>query len=166
MSSVRPNLRLIDDNGELTEYSCPNCTGMEHELKELERKFRAQSRELGLLRADKDAEARAHESWPTLMRLYIYWQEETGHKRARWTPDKFWQALKLWQEYGTGNIAAAISGIAYQPNFTELKNGKTEVHDSWKLLFRDSTTLERYIKRRPNNWVLPRQFSLGASSED
>lgn len=153
-----PNLRLIDENGELTPYSCPNCGGMEHELKELERKFRAQSRELGLLRADKDAEARAHESWPTLMKLHIHWQEATGHIKARWTPDKFWQALSLWQEFGTKNIAAGIAGISYEPNSTVLRNGKTETYDSWKLLFRDSTTLERYIKRRPKDWVLPQQF--------
>lgn len=158
MAISKPNLRLIDEKGEVTEYSCPNCAGMEHELKELERKFRAQSRELGLLRSDKDAEARAHESWPILMKLHIYWQEKTGHLKARWVSDKFWQALPLWQEFGTGNIAAGIAGIAYQPNSTRLRNGKIEVHDSWKLLFRDSTTLERYIKRRPKDWILPQQF--------
>jgi hypothetical protein len=158
-ASPASHLRLIDTfTGEITEYACNNCAGKEHELKELERKFRAQSRELGLLRADKDAEARAHESWPTLMKLHIHWQEKTGHSKARWTTDKFWQALSLWQEFGTKNVAAGIAGIAYQPNSTLLRNGKTEVHDTWKLLFRDSTTLERYIKRRPKDWILPQQF--------
>ena len=108
---------------------------------------------------DKDAEARANEAWPTIMALHDYWRVQTGHKRARWTPDKFWMAWPLWTEFKTGNCAAGIAGIAHEPNRKLLKNGRWEMFDSWKLLFRDSVTLERYIKRRPVDWTLPERFA-------
>jgi hypothetical protein len=152
------HLRLVDQNGEVSEFACPNCQAKDDEYDELLRKFRSQSRELAELRRDKAREAREHKAWPTLQALFDYWRELTGHAKAKWTPDRFWHALTLWSDFGTGNCAAGIAGIAYQPNRKQMKNGKWEVYDSWELLFRETGTLERYIKRRPEGWELPELF--------
>jgi hypothetical protein len=137
------------------EIACPSCQRKEDELAELLRKFRGQSRELAELRRDKDTQARADQAWPILLSLFDYHRVLTGHKRARWTSDRFWCALGIWREFGTGNCAAGIAGIAYEPNCKQLKNGRIEVFDSWELLFRNSGTFERYCRRRPKDWVCP-----------
>lgn len=159
------HLRLLDENGEVTEFACPNCRAVGDEYDELLRKFRSQSRELAELRRDRAAEAREHEAWPTLRALFDYWREQTGHAKAKWTADRFWDALNLWKEFGTGNVAAGIAGIGYQPNRKQLQNGKMEVFDSWELLFRKADTLERYIKRRPAEWELPELFKKMMSAK-
>lgn len=152
------HLRLVDQNGEVSEFACPNCQAKDDEFDELLRKFRSQSRELAELRRDRAREAREHEAWPTLKALFDYWREQTGHAKAKWTADRFWHALTLWSDFGTGNCAAGIAGIAHDPNRKQMKNGKWETFDSWELLFRETGTLERYIKRRPVDWVLPDLF--------
>jgi hypothetical protein len=125
--------------------------GLEHDVRSWARRYAE-------LQRDKNAEARAHDSWPTLSALFTYWRQLTGHGRARWTGDRFWLALPLWQTFGTGNCAAGVAGIAHDPNRKPMKNGKVEVFDSFELLFRNAGTLERYIRRRPRGWVLPPQF--------
>lgn len=152
-------LRLVDEHGELTEHSCRHCAAKEHELSELTRKMRGLARELGELRRNREEEARQHQAWPTLLALWDYYRQLTGHTKARWTAERFWVALALWRAFGTGNIAAGIAGIAYDANRRELKNGKIEVYDSWELLLRNADTLERYIRRRPKDWTLPPQFA-------
>lgn len=159
MAAAAKHLRLLDaETGEITEFACAHCKGKEDEVKELLKKFRGQSRELAELRRDKDAEARAHQAWPLLGALFLYWQELTGHTKAKWEPGRFWDALPLWKTFGTGNCAAAIAGLAFDANRKPMKNGKIEVYDSWELLFRNAGTLERYIKRRPTDWELPDRF--------
>jgi hypothetical protein len=152
---VRQLYAVDPQTGEISEYACVSCQRKEDELAELWRKFRGQSRELAELRRDRDAEARAHRAWPVLLMLFDYYKVLTGHGRARWTPDRFWCALGLWREFGSGNCAAGIAGIAYDPNRKQLKNGRFEVFDSWELLFRNSGTFERYCRRRPKDWVCP-----------
>jgi hypothetical protein len=160
VSAAKKHLRLLDtETGEVTEFACAHCKGKEDELVELTRKMRGLARELGELRRDRDTEAREHEAWPMLLGLFGYWQELTGHTRARWEQGRFWLALPLWKIFGTGNIAAAIAGLAYDANSKPLKNGKIEVYDSWELLFRNAGTLERYMKRRPKSWELPERFA-------
>jgi hypothetical protein len=158
MASAAKHLRLVDENGEITEFACPHCKHKEDEMTELLKKFRGQSRELAELRRDKDAEARAHDAWPTLTALFMLWRKETGHAKAKWGQGRFWDALPLWKAFGTGNFAAGIAGIAFDPNRKPMKNGTVEVFDSWELLVRNAGTLERYIKRRPSDWVLPAEF--------
>lgn len=157
---VQPQGEIIDpDTGEITEFACKSCQGKEHELTELQRKMRGMARELGELRRDKDLEAREHEAWPILLKLFDYWSELTGHTKAQWSSDRFWCALPLWKVKGTGNCAAAIAGIAYDPNTKPRKNGGQEIYDSWELVFKNMGALERYIRRRPRTWTLPEHLA-------
>ena len=153
------HLRLVDEEGNVTEFSCPHCAGKEHELKELERKMRGLARELGELRRDKDAEARAHRAWPTAVALWEYWVELTGHTRAKWTTDRFWILLPQLRDFGAKNCAAAIAGIAYNPNEKLQRNGKMELYDDWATCFGSAGKVERYIKRRAAGWQLPESLA-------
>jgi len=151
------HLRIIDEQGEILDQ-CPECNGKDHELRELQRKMKGMARELGELRAERNREALEHKAWPFLVRLFQLWQQECKHPRSRWSPTRFWAALHLFDTWGPANFAAAIAGIAYQPNARQLKNGKWEIYDSWELLTRDNGTFERYMKRRPRGWQCPMQF--------
>jgi hypothetical protein len=152
------HLRIIDDQGEVTEFACPHCQHKEDELAELVRKFRGQSRELAELRRDKDAEARAHEAWPTAIKLFDYWKLLTKHSKAKWSEDRFWVLLPSLKNFGAGNCAAAIAGIAHDPNTRVQRNGKTERYDDFATCFGSAGRVERYAKRRPKDWTLPEQF--------
>jgi hypothetical protein len=154
MASPAPRLEVVRAPDEVS----PEAQAMLDVIAGLERDVRGWAKRFAELQRDKNAEARAHDSWPKIMLLFRYWQEMTGHTRARWTGDRFWLALPLWQEFGTGNCAAGVAGIAHDPNRKPMKNGKVEVYDGWDLLFRSTATLERYIVRRPRGWVLPPQF--------
>ena len=174
MAQPAKHLRVVEgavdhESGELLPPTVENLqaeiASLNDELTGAIRALKGESRRLEELKRDKAAEARAHEAWPTILGLFDYWREQTGHRRTKWVPDKFWMAWPLWREYGTGNCAAGVAGIGYQPNKQRLDNGKVEVYDSWKLLFRDSVTLERYIKRRPADWILPARFELAVQAE-
>lgn len=153
--AAEPALRLV----QTPEVALADEVAALHDqLAGAQRDIRAWRARYAKLERDKRQEAQEHEAWPLLLALHDYWREQTLHLRARWDADKFWMALNLWQTFGSGNCAAGIAGIAYQPNRKQLRNGKWETYDSWKLLFRDSDTLERYIKRRPKDWVCPERF--------
>lgn len=131
----------------------------DHELDELIRKFKGQSRELGELRRDRDREAREHEAWPTLVKLHKYWRQQTGHTRVTFTPASFWVALPQLKNWGLGNLAAGVAGIAHDPNRRQLKNGKWETYDDWETLMRNQGNVRRYIGRRPEGWELPGELA-------
>lgn len=152
--AAQPRLQVVPAPAEID----PQFQAMQDVIAGLEHDVRVWAKRFAELQRDKNAEARAHDSWPKLMALFSYWRELTGHTRARWTGDRFWLALPLWQEFGTGNCAAGVAGIAHDPNRKPMKNGKIEVFDSWELLHRNAGTLERYIRRRPKGWTLPPQF--------
>lgn len=153
-------VQLDENTGEILDAipECPHCAGKQHELDELVRKMKGLARELGEMRRDKDAEAREHQAWPTAVKLWEYWKEQTGHKRSKWKEDRFWLLLPRLQTFGSENCAAAIAGIAYQHYTEQRKNGSTEHYDSWDCCFGSTEKTEKYIKRRPKNWVLPAEF--------
>src|SRR5437870_5016340 len=150
----RAHLRVVDEQGELHE-DCPGCIERQHALDELARKYQGALSQIGRLRADKDAEARAHEAWPSLLALFRYWGELTGHTRVAWTSEHFWCALPMLKVWGGGNLAAAIAGIAHDPNRKRRANGSWEVYDDWQTCLRNSGNVRRYIGRRPQGWTLP-----------
>jgi len=156
----RSHLKLIDTaTGEITEYACAACGVKEHEIDGLTRKMRGLARENSELRRDKEAEAANHELRPVMDALFAYWQEVTGHTRVRFTYQHFWSALPMLKAWGVGNCAAAIAGIAYDPNTKPKKNGKgLEVYNDWETVFRNAGNVRRYIERRPAGWTLPENF--------
>ncbi len=156
LALVRNGNGYVDANGQLFETPTDaRICQLEDQLAGAEKEIRAWRSRYSDLKRDREDEARRHAAWPTLVALFDYWRELSGHTKAQWSADRFWQALPLWRAWGTGNVAAGIAGITYQPNSKLLRNGKLEVYNSWKLLFKDTETMERYIRRRPKGWQLP-----------
>ena len=141
----------------------PQYQAMQDTIDGLQRDIRGWARRYADLQRDKNAEAAAHEAWPTLLALFKYWRVLTGHTRTKWVTKqcgaaKFWVALPIWEEWGTGNFAAGIAGIAYQPHTNPNRNGRIESYTDWETLCKNSGAMRRYIGRRPSDWVLPDQF--------
>lgn len=108
-------LHLVDPiSGEITEAGCPHCANWETTYQELERKQRGLLLQLGQLRADRDAKARAHGKWQAALSVFRYWQSLTGHSRADFTPDRFWilePHLRRAEERGQDGAARCRSAI-------------------------------------------------------
>jgi hypothetical protein len=159
----KPLLRIVDEQGELHELeSCPGCLEKQYAYDELAKKYQGVLSENGKLKADKNREAAEHELWPVAIQLFEYWKEITGHKKAQWAPrgnaERFWVMLPSLTHFGAKNCAAAIAGIAFDPNKRRLKNGRYEVYDGLETCFGSLEKTRRYILRRDPKWVLPAQF--------
>ena len=163
MSAAASHLRLVgidEVTGEVHDQglTCPNCAAKQHELDEIVRKLKGMARELGEIRRDKNAEARAHQAWPIAVALFDYWKECTNHPRAKWTEDRFWLLLPHLAQFGPQNCAAAIAGIAHDHFTKQRANGTTVHYDAWETCFKNTGRVEESIRSRPKDWELPPQF--------
>lgn len=149
--SRRP-LRLVNpETGEITDEACPNCADLTYKLEELTRKYHGSLSQIGRLRADKGREARAHELFPTVKELFDYWRDRCKHPGSKFTPERFWQAVDIVEEYGEAACRRAIDGAAYDPWITKRKNGSEKRHDAWDLVFKSSAKMEDFANRAPRS---------------
>jgi hypothetical protein len=139
-------LRLVDEHGELHE-ECPTCREWELTYQELERKYRGALSQIGNLRADRDAEAAAHELWGKAIAVFTEWRIATGHMKSRWSADRFWLVHPYLRDDGMALCRAAVWGIAAHPNTRQVTKDYTEVYDDFELVFRNRATFERYACR-------------------
>ena len=152
----RAQLHLVHDPA--TGEVCPGCQERDVLIDELTRKLHGQASLVGRLRRDRDAEARSNSAWPVLLTLHDYWARLTGHTRTEFSPEDFRDALPRLKEWGAGNLAAGIAGIAAHPNTKELPasaTAKVERYDGWDTLCKSASNVRRYIGRRPKGWSLP-----------
>jgi hypothetical protein len=141
-----PPLRLLDEHGEIHE-SCPGCIEWEQTYRELERKYRGALSQIGNLRADKDAEAQAHQSWDKAVAVFWEWKIATGRMRSRWSADRFWLVHPYLRDDGMAFCRAAVWGIAAHPNRKEVTPDYFEVFNDFELCFRSRAHAERYARR-------------------
>jgi hypothetical protein len=148
MAAKPRSLRLVDpETGEITEKDCPGCAQWETTYAELERKYRGALSQIGNLRADKEAEARADKLWGVAVALFHEWKIATGHTRSGWTGDRFWLCRPYLQHDGFPTCRYAVWGVAAHPNTKQVTKGYTERYDDFELVFRSRATFERYANR-------------------
>ncbi len=133
-------LRLVDPTtGEITE-ECPTC-------KEWARKYHGAMAQLGRLRADKEAEAQQHDLWPQALRLFEWWKFATGHKKSRWTADRFWTVERFLREEGYADCVKALQGL-FRSDW-HMKRGKYtdregSVFDEFERVFGTQAEFEKW----------------------
>lgn len=148
MGEPASHLRLIDpDTGELTEAACPTCKDRAFQLDELTRKYHGVLAQLGKMRADKTAEAKAHKWWGLAISLFQDWKMVTGHYRSGWTAERFWLCQPFLESDGYATCRFAVWGLAACPNVKRITDDYQEVYDDWELCFRTRATFERYANR-------------------
>lgn len=147
------------DTGEKTDEECPGCVEHETHVRKLESDLRGKRLRIAALEADRDAEARAHGAWPRAVRLFDIWREATGHLKAQWSPDRFWECLPALRAFDDYWIERAIGGLAYDPHTKRAKNGDEVRFDSWETLFGKGTgttvNIGKYAERAPRDWTPP-----------
>jgi hypothetical protein len=137
------HLQLVPGTGELVELDdCPSCL-------EYERDLRRKNAQLNEMRRDRQAKAQRSEIWPVAVDLFKYWQVRCGHKRSKWTLERFEQIEPLLKSHGEELCRLAIEGAAFDAFTTERKNGTLKRHDDWELIFRNADKLEDFVKRAP-----------------
>lgn len=153
------NGRLIDENGVITEDACVSCGHKEDELSELIKKMRGLARELAELRRDKQAEAESNKHWPTVARMFQYWQVECKHPRTEWTWERFEMALPYVTKpkYGIEICIRAICGAVYDPWVPDKprRNQTKYVHDGWDGIFSKPGSFEEFVNKAPLPWECP-----------
>ncbi len=153
--SDRP-LSLVDpDTGEITD-ECPGCRRLAGELEVAEgdrdrydRDARTWATRYRNLARDKEAEARGHDLWNDLERLFAYWAKVCRHEKSQFDADRFHEALPHYKRHGEAMCRRAIDGAAYDAFTTKRKNGSDKRHDGWRLIFRDSEKFEEFCCKAP-----------------
>jgi hypothetical protein len=153
--AVVANAHVADiESGEIAPQ-CPSCEALAVQLRGAETEVRAWRARYANLEGEKDAEARADKAWPTVVRLFGYWQRKCGYPGAKFTPKRFRLAQPLLKKFGLEACIRAIDGAAYDPYVTKQRNGKPKLHSGFDLIFRDAEKLENFRDKVPDGWRPP-----------
>ena len=147
--AAQPRLAVVPEPSD-GEILCENCVAREHEVHELLKKLRGQSRELGELRADKQAEAEADPLWPMGIRLFRYWQAVCRHPRAEWTPQRFEMVRRRLRQPGLETCLRAIAGVHADAWRVQKRL------DLWEHIFESQKAFETCLAKCPASWTAPR----------
>lgn len=162
-SHEEPNGHWVDgDTGEMTEHD-PRVGWLEQQLEGAEREIRAWRARYAKLVEDKDAKAQEHPLYPRVKEMFKYWRKACRHPRSGFKTEHFEMALPYFEDkehYGEEMIRRAIAGAAFDPFITQMKNGKSERHDHWSLIFKTSKTFERFCNKAPHGWEADGQGKL------
>lgn len=151
----------FDDNGEVHQDECEACKRKNDEIAGLERDVRGWAVRFRELERDKDAEAKNHPLWHAAEVIFEEWRELCRHPRSPWTPDRFWVIVPFLTNRKYGKTAdervvlcrRAIAGAAYDPFVSTRRNGSTQRHDGWDLIFRSSDKFESFCCKAPRGWT-------------
>lgn len=172
MAEAARKLHLVNPKtGEVTEEACPHCKDWETTYDELGRKYQGALLQIGNLRADRDAKARAHGKWQIAVAVFRYWQSLTGHERAEFTPDRFWILEPFLTradergEDGAAKCRSAIRGLVasdYHMKRGRYANRDGKVYDDFWRPFQatkaggpSQDTLEKFIEADPQREAVP-----------
>lgn len=150
MAAARAHLRVLTDEGEVLD-ECPGCAYLEDVVAGLERDVRGWTARYAELRRDRELDAKSHPLYEPAKELFGYWKLKCRHGKSRFSADRFEIARPLIEKYGEAVCRKAIDGAAYDPFTTTRKNGSTQRHDGWELVFRDAGKLEDFANRAPRD---------------
>lgn len=143
------HLQLVNtETGELVDAdSCPGCKERDRTINEWKRKFNGVLSQLGKLRADKEAEARADQLWPHAVAIFRYWQERTSHHKAEFTVERFEIIAKRLRTHGPEECRRAIDGCLlsdWHQKRGPASKRKGEVFDSLPIIFEKQDNWEKF----------------------
>ncbi len=119
------------ETGELEDLcQNPACIELREELRGEKTEKRSWRSKYYRAVEDKEAEARAHPLWPQAFRLFEWWKFVTGHKKSRWTHDRFWTVERFLRDEGYADCVKAIQGL--MASDFHMKRGKHANRDGSK----------------------------------
>lgn len=144
---AEPHLRVVETPAQALEAE--NET-LHDQLKGAEREIRAWRMRCAKLERDKAGERDSYEHKELVQRLFDYWRDQSGKKRARLTGERF-DAIraKLDEGFTARELAEAIKGCCFDPFVTSNRNGSSERHDDLLTALKDASAVERYRRKRP-----------------
>jgi hypothetical protein len=118
------------------------------------------------LKRDKEAEAKEHELWDTILDLHSLWRHAAGEaegkskpKRSQLTGERFWLALPFLKKHGERMCQRAIIGRCFD-HFTGKRGNGSPVHYlEWERIFGSkgqgataAANFEESANRAPKDW--------------
>lgn len=140
--SARPNLRVIDADGELVADRCAGCMALEEELGRKVKQIRE-------LKRDREAEAKVHPQRAAIVEVFDHWRESCRHPNSKLDADRADLIAGKLKVYGLETCKRAVDGAAFDPFVTQRKNGKPQRHDGIKLVFGTAEKFESFVNRAP-----------------
>lgn len=153
-----PHLHIVDtETGERYDLDqCPQCQVMQDKLDGAEKDINAWRTRYANLKRDKEAEARKSPVWTDAVRLFRLWKVIDHHPNSEFTHERFAMVepiLKLKPPKGGVELCVrAIVGKHFDPFTTRRKNGTTQRHTGWHLIFGERTKFEEACCKAPDDW--------------
>lgn len=134
VSGAQPLLRLVDDQGIVTEQACPHCKEKEDALETLHFKMTAMAAEITRLKRDPEEVARQHKLWDEAECAHTWWRLACWHPKTRFEADEFFAAKPRLTERDCGleGLLKSIAGMAFDPYEAVLRNGYTMVYNDFQ----------------------------------
>lgn len=150
--------------------TCPNCDGVEKEL-------RAWRTRYANLKKEVEAGWQDKELFPEAKRLFDFWRDRCKHPYhprsqgpcglcgvIQFTIDRFDVCMPHLRDLGINLCKRAIEGAAYDP-FTQIRrNGTLERYNSWELIFRNRDKVEYFANRAPYHLPDPKKIKVLADA--
>lgn len=152
-------LEQTDSRPHLHVVGCVQCETWEQQVREmaqtitdLDRRDRTHLRRISQLEAELSRGLRDDPDHKLAERIFVFWQQQTGHKRAMFDTARektILHALKLvektWgDELAPKVLGAAVIGVA-RLGFTDPATGVK--YDEIKLALRDAAMIEKNLRR-------------------
>lgn len=129
----------------------PEVQLLRDQLAGAEKEIQAWRTRYAVLKRESDAEARGHDLWPQALELFGIWRVKCKGPKSRcaFTPDRFWLVQPYLARHGREICELAIEGAAFDPFCTTRKNGTTNRHNGWPLIFQSQDKFESFVNRAP-----------------
>lgn len=135
---------------------CQNCQKLQDQLKGRESDVKKWTKKYHDLRRDREADAQKEALWLVAQALFDMWRRVTGHKRSKFTLDRYEAILPFLRDkdYGPAMCERAIAGVGFDVKVSRKPrlNGTYERYDQWEWIFKTADRFEEYANRAPRDW--------------
>lgn len=152
---MRPDLRLVDDNGEVTPEGCPRCAesmrraaGFEEDLRLAEQELRQRRAQIAAFKKDREKERQLSAHRAAVERVWQLYVETLNKPAMKLDGSRFdviERTLKLG--YELEHFRLAFLGAKHDPFTTKRANGTTKRHDGIELVCRSAEKFEEFCNK-------------------
>lgn len=156
--SRRPLLGVVNPTtGEV--ITCPACQTREDVIVQLEKENRLHKAKITKLERDIEIDARKDPLWDEGEAVHDWYKLAVWKPRRTFDSEDFYILKPHLKREGPIGCLKAITGAAFDPYVTTLKNGREKANNSWEQIFRNKAKFEGFAEKAPERgwiWLLDR----------
>lgn len=155
---MRPLLRVVDEQGEVHE-GCPGCDEAERTLVQYEKDIRILKAKITKLERDVEVDARRDPLWAEGEVIHDWYCLAVWKPRRAFDSEDFYLLKPHLKREGSLGCLKAITGAAFDPYVSTLKNGREKPNNAWEQIFRSKAKFEGFAEKAPERgwpWLIQR----------